>query len=189
VSLLSTFSTNGINILAGINGSEVSQALIAFSVILNDLLYLPWPVGSRAPLHLLGNKAELGFGGVGSAGMAYGSPELVERHLFGLYLMLPPVAVVWVSCIITGALPLSNICDLYIDCFWTTRYPARALPGDTLCYLTGMAFAVVGIQAHFSKTLHLFFMPQIFNSLLSWPLPTAQSTKVRPPSSLQPSLN
>lgn len=49
------------------------------------------------------------------------------------------------------------------------RYPARAFPGDTLCYLTGMAFAVVGIQAHFSKTLLLFFLPQIFNFLLSCP--------------------
>lgn len=49
------------------------------------------------------------------------------------------------------------------------RYPARAFPGDTLCYVTGMAFAVVGIQAHFSKTLLLFFIPQIFNFLLSCP--------------------
>jgi UDP-N-acetylglucosamine--dolichyl-phosphate N-acetylglucosaminephosphotransferase len=94
MSLLSTFSTNSINILAGINGSEVSQALvIAFSVILNDLLYLPWPIGFRVPLYLLGNRAEVGFGGVWSAGMSYGSRELVERHLFSLYFMLPLVAV------------------------------------------------------------------------------------------------
>lgn len=94
MSLLSTFSTNSINILAGINGSEVSQALIiALSVILNDLLYLPWPIGFRIPLHLLGNKTELEFGGVWSAGMSYGSRELVERHLFSLYFMLPMVAV------------------------------------------------------------------------------------------------
>jgi UDP-N-acetylglucosamine--dolichyl-phosphate N-acetylglucosaminephosphotransferase len=32
-----------------------------------------------------------------------------------------------------------------------------------------MAFAVVGIQAHFSKTLLLFFIPQIFNFVLSCP--------------------
>lgn len=51
----------------------------------------------------------------------------------------------------------------------TFRYPARAFPGDTLCYVTGMAFAVVGIQAHFSKTLLLFFIPQIFNFILSCP--------------------
>ena len=94
MSLLSTFSTNSINILAGINGSEVSQALvIALSVILNDLLYLPWPVGFRIPLHLLGSPTEVEVGGVWSAGMAYGSKELVERHLFSLYFMLPLVGV------------------------------------------------------------------------------------------------
>jgi Glycosyl transferase family 4 len=94
MSLLSTFATNSINILAGINGSEVSQALIiALSVILNDLMYLPWPIDFRIPLHLLGNKAELDFGGVWNAGMAFGSRQLVERHLFSLYFMLPLVAV------------------------------------------------------------------------------------------------
>ena len=94
MSLLSTFSTNSINILAGINGSEVSQAVvIALSVVLNDLLYLPWPTGFRVPLHLLGSRAEVEVGGVWSAGMAYGSTELVERHLFSLYFMLPLVGV------------------------------------------------------------------------------------------------
>ncbi|KAF5360795.1 hypothetical protein D9756_004777 [Leucocoprinus leucothites] len=151
MSLLSTFATNSINILAGINGSEVSQALIiALSVVFNDLLYLPWPIGFRVPLHLLGNKSEVEFGGVWNAGMSYGSRELVERHLFSLYFMLPLVAV----------------CVGFLYHNW---YPARAFPGDTLCYVTGMAFAVVGIQAHFSKTLLLFFIPQIFNFLLSCP--------------------
>src|ERR1700733_6796852 len=32
-----------------------------------------------------------------------------------------------------------------------------------------MAFSVVGIQAHFTKTLLLFFLPQIFNFVLSCP--------------------
>jgi hypothetical protein len=40
-----------------------------------------------------GLPAEVEFGGVWSAGMAYGSRELVERHLFSLYFMLPLVAV------------------------------------------------------------------------------------------------
>ncbi|PPR05359.1 hypothetical protein CVT24_007973 [Panaeolus cyanescens] len=151
MALLSTFSTNSINILAGINGSEASQALIiALSVIVNDLLYLPWPVDFRIPLHLLGSPAEVEFGGVWSAGMAHGSRELVERHLLSFYFMLPLVAV----------------CSAFLYHNW---YPARAFPGDTLCYTTGMAFAVVGIQAHFSKTLILFFLPQIFNFLLSSP--------------------
>lgn len=151
MSLLSTFCTNSINILAGINGSEVSQALIiAISVILNDLLYLPWSIGFRIPFHLLGRPTEVEVGGVWSAGMAYGSRELVERHLLSLYFMLP----------------LVGVCAGFLYHNW---YPARAFPGDTLCYVTGMAFAVVGIQAHFSKTLLLFFIPQIFNFLLSCP--------------------
>ncbi|KIL67856.1 hypothetical protein M378DRAFT_122043 [Amanita muscaria Koide BX008] len=151
MALLSTFCTNSINILAGINGSEVSQALIiAVSVILNDLLYLPWPVDFRIPLYLLGNRTELGVGGVWHAGMSYGSRELVERHLFSLYFMLP----------------LVSVCAGFLYHNW---YPARVFPGDTLCYVTGMAFAVVGIQAHFSKTLLLFFIPQVFNFLLSCP--------------------
>lgn len=41
--------------------------------------------------------------------------------------------------------------------------------GDTFCYFSGMAFAVVGILGHFSKTLLLFFLPQIFNFLYSIP--------------------
>lgn len=92
--MLSTFATNSINILAGINGSEVSQALIiAISVIINDLLYLPWPVDFQIPLHLLGVQSHVDIGGVWSAGMSHGSRELVERHLFSLYFMLPLVGV------------------------------------------------------------------------------------------------
>ena len=49
------------------------------------------------------------------------------------------------------------------------RYPARAFIGDTFCYFSGMAFAVVGILGHFSKTLLLFFIPQIINFIFSCP--------------------
>lgn len=93
MSLLSTFCTNSINILAGINGSEVSQAVvISLSIVLNDLLFLPWPFGFRIalPLHVTDG---LKVGGVWSAGMAYGSRILVERHLFSLYFMLPLLGV------------------------------------------------------------------------------------------------
>ena len=74
------------------------------------------------------------------------------------------------SCTITGMSRLNSRKKLSrIHHVFNFRYPARVFPGDTLCYVTGMAFAVVGIQAHFSKTLLLFFMPQIFNFLLSCP--------------------
>lgn len=86
MSLLSTFCTNSINILAGINGIEVSQALvIGTSIALNDLLYLPF----KFSLAL----SSLQIGGVYGAGMAWGSKELVERHLLSLYFMLPLVGV------------------------------------------------------------------------------------------------
>ena len=90
MAFLSVFTTNSINILAGINGSEVSQALIiALSVIANDCLYLPWTTSFqfRLPLYLLGGRSDIDVGGVWSAGMAHGSKELVERHLFSLYFM------------------------------------------------------------------------------------------------------
>ena len=137
MALLSTFSTNSINILAGINGSEVSQALIiALSVIINDLLYLPWPIDLKIPLHLLGNHAELEFGGVWNAGMAHGSRELVERHLFSLYFMLPLVAVCsgflyhnwWVvsSIAVMGPYILkSGISGIQQEFFLGTRYVMR----------------------------------------------------------------
>jgi UDP-N-acetylglucosamine--dolichyl-phosphate N-acetylglucosaminephosphotransferase len=86
MSLLSTFCTNSINILAGINGIEASQALIiASSIALNDLLYVPL----RFTLHFYGFT----IGGVHRAGMALGSRELVERHLLSLYFMLPLIGV------------------------------------------------------------------------------------------------
>jgi UDP-N-acetylglucosamine--dolichyl-phosphate N-acetylglucosaminephosphotransferase len=47
--------------------------------------------------------------------------------------------------------------------------PAVAFVGDTYCYFAGMTFAVAGIQGHFSKTLLLFFLPQVINFLYSLP--------------------
>ncbi|EEB20281.1 UDP-N-acetylglucosamine--dolichyl-phosphate N-acetylglucosaminephosphotransferase, putative [Pediculus humanus corporis] len=48
-------------------------------------------------------------------------------------------------------------------------YPAKIFVGDTFCYFSGMTFAVVGILGHFSKTMLLFFIPQVFNFLYSLP--------------------
>ncbi|RWS24380.1 UDP-N-acetylglucosamine--dolichyl-phosphate N-acetylglucosaminephosphotransferase-like protein [Leptotrombidium deliense] len=71
-------------------------------------------------------------------------------HIFSLHIMIPFLAV-------TCAL-------LYYN--W---YPAEVFVGDTFCYFAGMTFAVVGILGHFSKTMILFFFPQVFNFLLSCP--------------------
>ncbi|KAF2727634.1 N-acetylglucosaminephosphotransferas-like protein [Polyplosphaeria fusca] len=67
MALLSIFSANSINILAGINGIEVAQSLvIALLIVLNDLLYLlftPYP------------------------------HPATDSHLFSLYLLLPFIGV------------------------------------------------------------------------------------------------
>lgn len=48
-------------------------------------------------------------------------------------------------------------------------FPASVFVGDTYTYFAGMTFAVVGILGHFSKTLLLFFIPQILNFVWSIP--------------------
>lgn len=73
-----------------------------------------------------------------------------DSHLFSIYLLLPFLAV---------SLPL----------YLNNKYPARVFVGDTYCYFAGTVFAVVGILGHFSKTLLLLFIPQIFNFIYSAP--------------------
>ncbi|KAJ2313698.1 tunicamycin resistance protein [Coemansia sp. RSA 2704] len=79
-----------------------------------------------------------------------GNPAYEYHHLFSLYLLLPFVSV---------------SCALY---YWNV-YPAKVFVGDTYCYFAGMTFAVCGILGHFSKTLLLLFVPQIFNFVYSAP--------------------
>lgn len=88
MSLLSTFTTNSINILAGINGVEVAQSLvIALSVLLNDLLYIPLP---RIVLPYVGELWH--HDGMSLLGVI-GGEEMVRRHLLSAYFMGPLVGV------------------------------------------------------------------------------------------------
>jgi len=73
-----------------------------------------------------------------------------ENHLFSAMIMLSFIGV-------SVALLRHN---------W---YPASVFVGDTYCYFAGMTFAVSGILGHFSKTLLLFFIPQILNFIWSCP--------------------
>jgi len=122
---IAIFCPNAINMLAGINGIEVTQSLvIALLLLFNDAMYL-------APL------------------TPYPHPA-TDSHLFSIYFLLPFIGV-------SAALLCHN---------W---YPSKVFVGDTYCYFAGMVFAVVGILGHFSKTLLLLFVPQIFNFLYSTP--------------------
>ena len=75
---------------------------------------------------------------------------LGDYHKFSLYLLCPYIAT---------TLPL----------LWHNWYPSKVFPGDTFCYFSGMTFAVVAILGHFSKTLLLFFIPQVINFAYSIP--------------------
>ena len=117
------FCPQSINMLAGINGIEVSQCIVvAVLIAINDCLYLLTP---------------------------YPHPA-TDSHLFSLYFLLP-----WIG------VSLALLCHNW--------YPARVFVGDTYCYFSGMIFAVVGILGHFSKTIFLLLLPQLFNFLYSTP--------------------
>ncbi|KAG9482586.1 UDP-N-acetylglucosamine--dolichyl-phosphate N-acetylglucosaminephosphotransferase [Eleutherodactylus coqui] len=76
--------------------------------------------------------------------------DFYADHLFSLYLIIPFFFTTW------GLL-------------YHNWYPSNVFVGDTFCYFAGMTFAVVGIIGHFSKTMLLFFIPQVLNFLYSLP--------------------
>lgn len=94
------------------------------------------------------------------------------------------------SFVIAGSMAVFNLCELsgnlwrahqfslcFIIPFMATTlallkynwFPSKVFVGDTFCYFAGMTFAVVGILGHFSKTVLLFFIPQVINFLYSIP--------------------
>jgi UDP-N-acetylglucosamine--dolichyl-phosphate N-acetylglucosaminephosphotransferase len=78
-------------------------------------------------------------------------PErLRANHLFSLDLIVPFLAT-------SAALFVHN---------W---YPSAVFVGDTYCYFAGMCLAMAAILGHYSETLLLFFVPQVFNFLYSLP--------------------
>ena len=48
-------------------------------------------------------------------------------------------------------------------------FPAKVFVGDTYCYFAGMTFAVAAILGHNTKTVLLFFVPQLINFAYSFP--------------------
>ena len=84
------------------------------------------------------------------SGYAGAVPHVRDAHLFSAYLMLPLAAT-------TLGLLVFN---------W---YPSQVFVGDTFTYFAGMTIAVAGILGHFSETLLLFLIPQVFNFVYSIP--------------------
>eukprot|EP00744_Colponema_vietnamica_P012871 GILI01018055.1.p1 GENE.GILI01018055.1~~GILI01018055.1.p1 ORF type:complete len:419 (+),score=70.69 GILI01018055.1:59-1315(+) len=77
-------------------------------------------------------------------------PEVATQHLLCLSLLLPFVGV-------SFALWKFN------------KYPSKVFVGDSYTYFAGMTLAVAGITGSYTKTLMLFFIPQLINFVLSLP--------------------
>jgi hypothetical protein len=110
------------------------------------------------------------------------SGPLRSQNLFSLYMMGPFVAVTaalvyhnWCVCIccahlgLPACLPGPMLQLTAGHAITLRRFPSSVFVGDTFCYFAGMTFAVVGILGHFSKTVLLFFIPQVINFLYSVP--------------------
>jgi len=120
---LCVFSTNTINILAGINGIEGGQSLvIAVSIAIFNIQQI----------------------------LTSDFSTTRETHLNSLYFLLPFI----------------GVCCGYLRHNW---FPARVFGGDTFAYFAGMMFAVVSIQGHFTLTVLMFMIPQVFNFVYSCP--------------------
>jgi len=78
------------------------------------------------------------------------SSESGAAHLFSVFFLVPFIFT----------------CLALLKWNW---YPSKVFVGDTFTYFAGMTFAVVGVLGHFSKTLLLFFIPQLINFAYSLP--------------------
>lgn len=82
--------------------------------------------------------------------LSFGIDSARDSHKFSIILIVPFLGV-------------------SLALFKWNKWPAKVFVGDTYCYFAGMVFAVAGILGHFSKTMLLLFLPQIFNFIYSLP--------------------
>lgn len=152
LALLCIFCTNSINILAGVNGVEVGQSIIiaAASLIYNlvqyrldervvDMLYPPATSDALNPSTLVVPLLSMEE-----------RARMTTHRLYALLLLMPFIGV---------SLALWRF----------NRYPSRVFVGDSYTYFSGTVLAVGAISGLYSKTLLLFFIPQIINFIISLP--------------------
>ncbi|KPI84145.1 putative UDP-N-acetylglucosamine-dolichyl-phosphate N-acetylglucosaminephosphotransferase [Leptomonas seymouri] len=139
LSMLCIFCTNSINILAGVNGVEVGQSIV---IAIASVMYNLFQLRLAAQATVLtGTSAEV----------ATAARDMTSDHQIRALLLLGPFIGV----------------SLALWCY--NRYPARIFVGDSYTYFAGTVLAVSGITGVYSKTLLLFFAPQVFNFIISLP--------------------
>ena len=140
---LLVFCSNAINILAGVNGLEAGQTFVVSCAI------LAYNLSALAGAGAGGAGAGAATGAGAGAALAAGGANR-DGHLFSLYVSAPLAA--------------TSLALLTFN--W---YPARVFVGDTYTLFAGAALASAGILGHYSETLLLFLLPQVFNFLYSVP--------------------
>jgi UDP-N-acetylglucosamine--dolichyl-phosphate N-acetylglucosaminephosphotransferase len=98
--------------------------------------------------------------------------EVGQSLIIGISIMLYNIIEISIGNIEQNIFSLAIILPFIftsIGLFWFNKFPSKCFIGDTYCYFAGMTFACTGILGHFSKTLLLFFIPQILNFLISLP--------------------
>ncbi|RNF08629.1 putative UDP-N-acetylglucosamine-dolichyl-phosphate N-acetylglucosaminephosphotransferase [Trypanosoma rangeli] len=144
LSLLCIFCTNSINILAGVNGVEVAQAIvIAVTCIVYNIFRMRL---ERESLNTSAGHSDSHLNP--HLSVAEGGGSLHE--LMAISLLAPFVGV-------SAALWRYN------------QYPARIFVGDSYTYFAGTVLSVSGVTGHYGKTLILFFIPQLVNFIISLP--------------------
>lgn len=172
LSLLCIFCTNSINILAGVNGVEVGQSIIiaSASVLYNLIQYRldpsiaggmlqfksPWE--SNETTNRSSNKGwsssgddSPGKSGVFSTSLSIEELERLSRNRFYALIILVPFI------------------GVSLGLWRFNHYPSRVFVGDSYTYFAGTVLAVSAIAGTYSKTLLLFFIPQLLNFFISLP--------------------
>jgi len=135
------FYCNSINIYAGINGIEIGQSYIISNFV------------------ILFNLMEINQNNI-IEGINEGINVITSQNnqvSSSINLML--LSIVYI-------IPFIFLCASLLIYNW---YPSKVFVGDSFTYFAGIIFSVVSIIGHFSKTLLLFFVPQLLNFLLSLP--------------------
>lgn len=100
--------------------------------------------------------------------------EVGQSYIIGCAVLFHNLVEIWNDSLsrenhVFSAMILMSFLGVSLALLRHNWYPSSVFVGDTYCYFAGMTFAVVGILGHFSKTLLLFFIPQIINFLYSTP--------------------
>ena len=152
MALICVFCTNSINILAGVNGMHHPCV---------------WRRGGASHLCLRLSCFCIKRTPPPHAGLEVGQSIVIALSVL-IHNVVQFSGALWRPYLISFVLCCPFIaCSLALYKF--NQYPSKVFVGDSYTYFSGITLAVVAITGHFTKTLMLFFVPQLLNFALSLP--------------------